>query len=89
MLAFIQAGAAATTAAASALAYALERPDGLVFDFDEVRLRAPIARPGKILCSGVNYLGHKQENPEAVLPETPGFFVKLPGAIVGPGELPL
>jgi 2,4-didehydro-3-deoxy-L-rhamnonate hydrolase len=86
MLAIIQAGAAATTAAASALAYAVERPDGLVYRFDQVRLRAPIARPGKILCSGVNYLGHKQENPSAVLPESPGFFVKLPSAIVGPGD---
>jgi 2,4-diketo-3-deoxy-L-fuconate hydrolase len=86
MQAFIQAGAAATTAATSALAYAVERPEGLVYSFDQVRLRAPIARPGKILCSDVNYLGHKQENPSAVLPETPGFFVKLPSAIVGPGE---
>jgi 2-keto-4-pentenoate hydratase/2-oxohepta-3-ene-1,7-dioic acid hydratase in catechol pathway len=86
MLAFIQAGAAATTAAASALAYAVERSEGLVYDFEQVRLRAPISRPGKILCSGVNYLGHKQENPSAVLPETPGFFVKLSSAIVGPGD---
>jgi 2-keto-4-pentenoate hydratase/2-oxohepta-3-ene-1,7-dioic acid hydratase in catechol pathway len=86
MLAFIQAGAAALTAASSALAYAVERSEGLVYDFEQVRLRAPISRPGKILCSGVNYPGHKQENPSAVLPETPGFFVKLPSAIVGPGD---
>jgi 2,4-diketo-3-deoxy-L-fuconate hydrolase len=53
--------------------------------FADVRILAPL-RPGKILCSGVNYLGHLTENPGAVLPETPGFFSKLPSAVIGPGE---
>jgi 2-keto-4-pentenoate hydratase/2-oxohepta-3-ene-1,7-dioic acid hydratase in catechol pathway len=47
---------------------------------------APIARPGKILCSGVNYASHKDENPDAVFPEEPFFFSKLPSAVIGPGE---
>jgi len=46
-------------------------------------LLAPI-RPGKILCSGVNYASHAEENPGATLPTEPFFFSKLPSAVVGP-----
>jgi 2,4-diketo-3-deoxy-L-fuconate hydrolase len=42
-------------------------------------------RPGKILCSGINYASHKEENPDATMPEEPFFFSKLPSAVVGPG----
>lgn len=52
----------------------------------ETRLLAPIPRPGKILCSGINYRGHLEENPGAKLPESPFFFSKLPSAVIGPGE---
>jgi 2-keto-4-pentenoate hydratase/2-oxohepta-3-ene-1,7-dioic acid hydratase in catechol pathway len=52
----------------------------------EPRLLAPIPRPGKLLCSGVNYASHKEENPDAVMPEEPFFFSKLPTAVIGPGE---
>jgi 2-keto-4-pentenoate hydratase/2-oxohepta-3-ene-1,7-dioic acid hydratase in catechol pathway len=48
------------------------------------RLLAPIV-PGKLLFCGVNYLGHLEENPTAVLPTEPFFFSKLPSAVVGPG----
>jgi 2,4-didehydro-3-deoxy-L-rhamnonate hydrolase len=49
------------------------------------RLLAPL-RPGKILCCGVNYASHADENPNAVMPTEPFFFSKLPSAVVGPGE---
>ena len=42
--------------------------------------------PGKILCSGINYASHKDENPDAKMPEEPFFFSKLPSAVVGPGS---
>jgi 2,4-didehydro-3-deoxy-L-rhamnonate hydrolase len=50
--------------------------------------RRPLAplRPGKILCAGVNYASHADENPDAVMPTEPFFFSKLPSAVVGPGE---
>lgn len=51
----------------------------------EVRLLAPIS-PGKILCSGINYKGHADENPNAVMPQEPFFFAKLPNAIAGPDD---
>ncbi len=50
------------------------------------RLLAPVPRPGKILCSGINYASHKEENPDAVFPDEPFFFSKLPSAVIGPGE---
>jgi 2,4-didehydro-3-deoxy-L-rhamnonate hydrolase len=48
------------------------------------RLLAPL-RPGKILCSGINYASHTEENPDAKMPEEPFFFSKLPSAVIGPG----
>ena len=50
------------------------------------RLLASVPRPGKILCSGINYRSHKEENPDAVFPDEPFFFSKLPSAVIGPGE---
>jgi 2,4-didehydro-3-deoxy-L-rhamnonate hydrolase len=65
-----------TSALNSAKTYAMQ----------EVKLKAPLPRPGKILCSGVNYAGHAEENPNAKMPTEPFFFSKLPSAIIGPGE---
>jgi 2-keto-4-pentenoate hydratase/2-oxohepta-3-ene-1,7-dioic acid hydratase in catechol pathway len=50
-----------------------------------VRLLAPIPRPGKILCSGLNYYSHTEEEPGAKLPEDPRFFAKMPSVVIGPG----
>jgi 2,4-diketo-3-deoxy-L-fuconate hydrolase len=52
----------------------------------DVRVLAPLPRPGKILCSGVNYRTHGDEGTDATLPSTPGCFSKLPTAVIGPGE---
>jgi 2,4-didehydro-3-deoxy-L-rhamnonate hydrolase len=56
------------------------------YDLESLRLLAPIPRPGKILCSGINYRSHLQENPEAILPEEPFFFAKLPSTVIGPSQ---
>jgi 2-keto-4-pentenoate hydratase/2-oxohepta-3-ene-1,7-dioic acid hydratase in catechol pathway len=48
-----------------------------------VRLLAPL-RPGKVLCSGINYKAHATENPNAKMPEEPFFFAKLPSSVIGP-----
>ncbi|MEX2374889.1 MAG: fumarylacetoacetate hydrolase family protein [Dehalococcoidia bacterium] len=50
------------------------------------QLTTPIEQPSKILCCGVNYRSHLEENPEATLPEEPFFFSKLPSSVIGPGE---
>lgn len=51
---------------------------------DSFELRAPLARPQKLICIGLNYLSHCEEQ-GAEPPETPTFFAKFPNALVGPG----
>lgn len=46
-------------------------------------LRAPL-RPGKVICCGINYRSHADENPNAKMPSEPFFFAKLPTSVVGP-----
>jgi 2-keto-4-pentenoate hydratase/2-oxohepta-3-ene-1,7-dioic acid hydratase in catechol pathway len=45
----------------------------------------PIDRPGKIVCVGLNYRDHAEEQ-GAELPEEPLLFAKWPNALIGPGE---
>ena len=47
------------------------------------RIGAPIARPGKIVCIGVNYRDHAEET-GAALPSEPVVFMKDPSTLVGP-----
>jgi 2-keto-4-pentenoate hydratase/2-oxohepta-3-ene-1,7-dioic acid hydratase in catechol pathway len=45
----------------------------------------PIERPSKIVCVGLNYRDHAEEQ-GAPLPEQPMLFAKWPSALIGPGE---
>ena len=47
---------------------------------------APPLVPGKVLCSGINYRGHAEENPNAKMPTEPFFFAKLPSSVAGPDD---
>lgn len=50
---------------------------------NDIKLLAPIQNPEKIVCIGLNYLGHcKEQNKEA--PQEPMFFSKFASAITGP-----
>ncbi|SDD31360.1 fumarylacetoacetate hydrolase family protein [Nocardioides lianchengensis] len=49
----------------------------------DLRVGAPIARPGKILCIGLNYRDHAAET-GAAIPEEPVLFMKDPSTVVGP-----
>ena len=51
----------------------------------EVRLGAPIARPSKIVCIGLNYTDHAKET-GATLPPEPVIFMKSTTALVGPND---
>jgi 2-keto-4-pentenoate hydratase/2-oxohepta-3-ene-1,7-dioic acid hydratase in catechol pathway len=62
---------------------AAERGDRL--PLSAVRLLAPIPRPPKIVCIGVNYADHAAEAGRA-LPRWPSVFLKAPSCIIGPGE---
>ncbi|MDT0572789.1 fumarylacetoacetate hydrolase family protein [Streptomyces sp. DSM 3412] len=52
-------------------------------DADGVRIGAPVARPGKIVCVGLNYRDHAAET-GAAIPPRPVVFMKDPGTVVGP-----
>jgi 2-keto-4-pentenoate hydratase/2-oxohepta-3-ene-1,7-dioic acid hydratase in catechol pathway len=45
----------------------------------------PIDRPSKIVCVGLNYRDHAEEQ-RADLPSAPLLFAKWPNALIGPGE---
>ncbi|RZK41000.1 MAG: FAA hydrolase family protein [Pedobacter sp.] len=50
-----------------------------------VRLGAPLARPSKIICIGLNYKDHAAET-NAQIPSEPIVFFKSTSAIVGPND---
>jgi 5-carboxymethyl-2-hydroxymuconate isomerase len=45
----------------------------------------PFERPSKIVCVGLNYRDHAQEQ-GVELPSEPLFFAKFPTSLIGPGE---
>lgn len=51
----------------------------------DVRLGAPIARPSKIVCIGLNFRDHAAET-NAVIPTEPVIFLKATSAITGPND---
>lgn len=51
----------------------------------DVILRAPVPRPGKIICIGLNYRDHAVESGMAI-PESPVIFSKFPTCAIGAGE---
>ena len=51
----------------------------------ETRLGAPLVRPSKIVCIGLNYISHAKETGMDV-PKEPILFFKATSAIVGPND---
>ncbi|WP_338498690.1 fumarylacetoacetate hydrolase family protein [Streptomyces sp. SJL17-4] len=50
---------------------------------DRIRVGAPVARPGKVVCIGLNYRDHAEET-GAELPAEPVVFMKDPWTVTGP-----
>ncbi len=79
ILVFLETGQAALTLARQTLATVT--PDqGL--NPTEVRIKAPISRPGKIICIGQNYLAHAHES-HASAPPFPIIFAKYANTVIG------
>jgi len=74
-LALITAGAAAHS----------KNAKGLLTPLATAKLRAPIARPNKITCIGLNYADHAREQ-GIEPPGAPIFFLKSHNTICGPGD---
>jgi len=50
-----------------------------------VRLLAPVPRPPKLICIGLNYRDHAAETRNEI-PKVPTVFAKFSNTVVGPGE---
>jgi len=51
---------------------------------ESVRFLAPVPRPGKVLCLGLNYRNHAAESGAGV-PDEPVVFSKVSSSVIGPG----
>ncbi|MBM3734231.1 MAG: fumarylacetoacetate hydrolase family protein [Acidobacteria bacterium] len=69
-------------AAALAKASAVTSPS---YGVSSVKVLAPVPKPPKIICIGLNYRDHAIETNMAI-PETPTVFCKFPTAVIGPGD---
>jgi 2-keto-4-pentenoate hydratase/2-oxohepta-3-ene-1,7-dioic acid hydratase in catechol pathway len=54
-------------------------------DIDGQRIGAPVARPGKVVCIGLNYRDHAAET-GAAIPTEPIIFMKGPDTVIGPND---
>ena len=79
MLRLLQGGAALLTQAREAI------ETGSPIPLAEVQLKAPIAKPGKLLGIGLNYADHAAEGGRKK-PDYPLIFAKTVPATIGPGE---
>ena len=50
-----------------------------------LRIGPPVARPGKVVCIGLNYRDHAAET-NAAIPREPVIFMKDPSTVVGPHD---
>jgi 2-keto-4-pentenoate hydratase/2-oxohepta-3-ene-1,7-dioic acid hydratase in catechol pathway len=60
-------------------------PAAETVDLAKTTLAAPIPRPPKVICIGLNYRDHAEESKMAI-PEVPTVFAKFPTAVIGPGS---
>jgi 2-keto-4-pentenoate hydratase/2-oxohepta-3-ene-1,7-dioic acid hydratase in catechol pathway len=60
------------------------RPSGASYPVHQVKLLAPIPRPPKLICVGLNYRDHAIES-NLPIPAVPTIFNKFPNVVIGPG----
>lgn len=76
---FLNSGDSALQAARSLF----HRSEAEEIPLSDAQLLAPVLKPGKILCVGLNYRDHAIESNMAI-PDVPTIFLKLPNAVAGP-----
>ncbi len=81
-ISFLAEGASARARATEVLS---APPAHAIREYDAEHLTAPIPRPGKIICIGLNYRDHAAESAQAV-PDYPTVFAKYATCIIGPRE---
>jgi len=61
-----------------------EPPADSVFPLSSVQLLAPVRRPPKMICVGLNYRDHAAEARQEI-PKVPTIFAKFSNVVIGPG----
>jgi 2-keto-4-pentenoate hydratase/2-oxohepta-3-ene-1,7-dioic acid hydratase in catechol pathway len=61
------------------------REGGAFVAREDVQLLAPVPRPGKIICIGLNYRDHAAES-NMPIPESPVIFSKFGTSVAGPNQ---
>jgi 2-keto-4-pentenoate hydratase/2-oxohepta-3-ene-1,7-dioic acid hydratase in catechol pathway len=56
-----------------------------LYPLNSVTLLAPVPRPPKLICVGLNYRDHAIES-KMEIPRVPTIFSKFPSAVIAPGE---
>jgi acylpyruvate hydrolase len=82
LVGLLRGGAASLAAARRALAFATRRADDLSHPLADVELLAPVRRPGKVVCVGLNYRSHLAEVGEPT-PKYPILFHKAATSVTG------
>ena len=59
---------------------ALKNSSAIKENIASITFKAPIERPGKIVCMGLNYADHAREGGNA-RPEYPSFFMRVPSSL--------
>jgi acylpyruvate hydrolase len=72
------------TSAVDLAVNAAVHPAGDLIAQSEVTLLAPVQRPGKLICIGLNYRAHALEGGNPI-PDYPAVFMRCATSIVGPG----
>jgi len=95
MMGYLKGGAATQAMARDALSFLSNLPlevvysaagsSALVYREEQIRRRAPLTRPGKVICIGLNYRDHAAESGMAI-PEEPVLFCKYGTSIIGPED---
>lgn len=62
----------------------IPEPTGAGYDLASVTLLAPVPRPPKLICVGLNYRDHALES-HSEIPSVPTIFNKFPNVVIGPG----
>ena len=66
-------------------AWCARPPAGAAVPLESVNLLAPIPRPPKFICVGLNYRDHAEET-KMPIPTVPTIFAKFSTAVIGPGD---
>lgn len=87
---FLKGGEKSLHAARKALEFATrdapQSNTGIVLKREQIRLKAPVPKPGALISAGKNFSDHVSEMSSKKGPVAPVAFLKLPGTVIGPED---